>query len=84
MLANSALIDGNVLTMNSFQPSAEAIAIKKDRIVKVGTNEEISPWIGKNTKVISLKERTVVLGFIDTRGRCGIWKVLSVDRSKRR
>jgi predicted amidohydrolase YtcJ len=66
MLANLALIDGNVLTMNSSQPSAEAIAIKKDRIFKVGTNEEISPWIGKTTKIINLQGRTVVPGLIDS------------------
>jgi len=55
------------------------VPINKDRIVKVGTNEEFNPYIGKDTKVIDLKKRTAVLGFIDTRGRCGIWKVLSVD-----
>ncbi|MCK4885483.1 amidohydrolase family protein, partial [Candidatus Bathyarchaeota archaeon] len=66
MLADLALIDGNVLTMDSSQPSAEAIAIKKDRIVKVGTNEEISRWIGKNTKIVNLHGRTVVPGLIDT------------------
>jgi len=43
MLADLALIDVNVLTVYPPKPSAEAIAIKKDRIVKVGTNEEISP-----------------------------------------
>jgi len=66
MWADLALMDGNVLTMNPSQPHAEAITIKNDRIVKVGTNEEISRWIGRNTKIISLKERTVVPGFIDT------------------
>jgi len=66
MLADLALIDGNVITMDSSQPSAEAIAIKKDRIVKVGTNEEIKPWIGKDTKVIDLQGRTVVPGLIDS------------------
>jgi predicted amidohydrolase YtcJ len=66
MWADLVLVDGNVLTMNPSQPHAEAIAIRKDRIVKVGTNEEISRWIRKNTKVIELKERTVVPGFIDT------------------
>ncbi len=66
MGADLVLIDGNVLTMNPSQPHAEAIAIEKDRIVKVGTNEEISKWIGKNTKVIELNERTIVPGFIDT------------------
>jgi predicted amidohydrolase YtcJ len=60
------------------------VSIKKDRIVKIGTNEEFNPWIGKDTKVIGLKIRTVVLCFINTHGRCGIWKVLSVDQSKRR
>ncbi|MCK5592846.1 amidohydrolase, partial [Candidatus Bathyarchaeota archaeon] len=33
---------------------------------KVGTNKEIKPWIGKNTKIIDLREKTVVPGFIDT------------------
>ena len=66
MSADLALINGKVLTMNQSQPYAEAIAIKDDRIAQVGTNEEIEPWIGKNTKVINLKGKTVVPGFIDT------------------
>jgi predicted amidohydrolase YtcJ len=64
--ADLALIGGKVLTMNPFQPCAEAIAVKGDRIVKVGTNEEISSLIQKNTRVIRLKGKTVVPGFIDT------------------
>ncbi len=66
MEADLVLSDCNVLTMNPSQPHAEAIAIKEDRIVKVGTKEEISRWVGKNTKVIELKEETVVPGLIDT------------------
>jgi predicted amidohydrolase YtcJ len=66
MEADLALIDGNVLTMNSSQPQAEAVAIKDDRIAYVGTNEEISPWIGKKTKIIDLDGRTIVPGLIDT------------------
>jgi predicted amidohydrolase YtcJ len=64
--ADLALISGKVLTMNQSQFCAEAIAIKNDRIVKVGTNEEINQWIGKNTTVVSLNGKTVVPGFIDT------------------
>jgi predicted amidohydrolase YtcJ len=59
-------MDGNVLTMDSSQPSAEAVAVKKDRIVKVGTNEEINRWIGDDTKVINLQGRTVVPGLTDS------------------
>jgi predicted amidohydrolase YtcJ len=66
MWADLVLTDGNVLTMNPSQPCAEAIAMKKDRIVKVGANEEIAQCVGKNTEVISLNGKTVVPGFIDT------------------
>jgi predicted amidohydrolase YtcJ len=66
MWADLALVKAKVRTLNPSQPTAEAVAIRKNRIVKVGTNEEIKPWIGKNTRVISLKGKTVVPGFIDT------------------
>jgi predicted amidohydrolase YtcJ len=66
MQADLALIGGKILTMNPSQSCAEAIAIRKDRILKVGTNCEITQLVGKSTKVISLNGKTVVPGFIDT------------------
>ena len=66
MKADLVLTNANVLTMNPAQPQAEAIAVKNDKIIKVGAKEDIDPWIGKNTKVISLEGKTVVPGFIDT------------------
>jgi predicted amidohydrolase YtcJ len=66
MWADLVLMDGNVLTMDSSQPSAEAVAVKKDRIAKVGTNKEIRQWIGDDTKVINLQGRTVVPGLTDS------------------
>jgi hypothetical protein len=66
MWADLVLMDGNVLSMDSFQLIAEAIAVKKDRIVKVGTNEEINSWIGKTSQVIDLHGRTVIPGLIDS------------------
>ncbi|TET19141.1 amidohydrolase, partial [Candidatus Bathyarchaeota archaeon] len=66
MWADLVLTNANVLTMNPSKPHAQAIAIKDRKIVKVGTSKEIKPYIGKNTKMIDLKEKTVVPGFIDT------------------
>jgi predicted amidohydrolase YtcJ len=75
--------------MNPFQPFAQAVAIKKNRILKVGTNQEIRTLIGKDTKVISIDGKTVVPGLIDTHihladfGRCLMWLDLSgVDSIK--
>jgi predicted amidohydrolase YtcJ len=66
MEADIALVNCNILTMNPSQPAAEAVAIKKNKIAKVGTNEEIEPLIGNNTKVIKLDGLTVLPGLIDT------------------
>jgi len=66
MWADLVLVDADVLTMNPYQPTAKAIAIKENRIIRVGTKEEMDDCIGKDTKIISLKGKTVVPGFIDT------------------
>lgn len=66
MSADLALTDAHVLTMNRAQPHAEAIAVKGNRILKVGSNSEISKLFGKNTQVIHLRGKTVLPGFIDT------------------
>jgi len=52
--------------MNSSQPVAEALAIKEGRIIKVGTNAEVSQFVGKRTRLIKLHGKTVVPGFIDS------------------
>ena len=65
-MADLALIHGNVLTLSQAQPRAQAIAIAKDRIIKVGTNEEVKRLVNHDTQVIDLNGKTVVPGFIDT------------------
>lgn len=87
LLADLALINGKVLTINSAQPFAEAVTTKGDKIIKVGTNEDVKQLIGKTTKVISLNGKTVVPGFIDTHihvtdfGRLLSWLDLASDKS---
>ena len=87
MSADLAFINANVRTMNPRQPVAQAVAIRKNKIVKVGTNQEINQLIGKGTKVISLDGKTVVPGLIDTHihvadfGRCLLWLDLTSAES---
>jgi len=66
LLADLALVEANIRTMNSSQPVAEALAIKEGRIIKVGTNAEVSQFVGKRTRLIKLHGKTVVPGFIDS------------------
>jgi predicted amidohydrolase YtcJ len=57
--------NGNVYTVNSSRPKAEAIAVKADRIVFVGSDREAQRYIGKTTRVVDLQGKTVVPGLTD-------------------
>src|SRR5439155_17895927 len=60
------LTNGKVWTVERDQPEAEAIAVWRDRILKVGKNDEIKALVGPKTKVIDLKGRRVTPGFHDS------------------
>jgi predicted amidohydrolase YtcJ len=63
--ADLVLVNGKIWTVDPANPRAEAVASIGSRIVAVGTNAEIKPWIGRATKVVDLHGRLVVPGFND-------------------
>jgi len=64
-LADVVFINGNVYTANEKQPQAEAIAVKGDRILFVGSNSEIKKYQGAQTRVVDLHSATVLPGMTD-------------------
>src|SRR2546430_2615388 len=58
------LTDGNIYTVNPKQPKAEAVAVKGDRIVFAGSNEEAKKFHAART--IDLHGHTVVPGLTDS------------------
>src|SRR5262245_39509550 len=58
--------NGNVYTANDKSPKAQAIAVKEDKIVFVGTNAAAQKYVGPNTRVVDLKGNTVLPGFTDS------------------
>ena len=58
--------NGNIYTANDKSPKAQAIAVKGDKIVFVGTNEAAQKFVGTNTRVVDLKGNTVLPGFTDS------------------
>ena len=63
--ADLIFTNGNVYTVNAKRPHAQAIAVKGDRIVFVGTNAAAKRFQGKNTRVVDLRGATVVPGLAD-------------------
>jgi predicted amidohydrolase YtcJ len=63
--ATLVLVNGHVWTENPAQPEAEAVAVYGNRILRVGTSEEVRQLAGPPTRVIDLGGRRVVPGFND-------------------
>jgi predicted amidohydrolase YtcJ len=64
--AETVFVNGNIYTMNERQPRAEAIAVKGDRIVFVGSNADAKKYQSPETKTIDLAGKTVVPGLTDS------------------
>src|SRR3954467_767905 len=62
---------GAVYTVDNEQPWAEAVAVKADRIVYVGTEAGASAYIGKSTRVVDLEGGMLLPGFIDAHAHIG-------------
>ncbi len=63
--ADLILHHGFVWTVDETRPQAEAVAVRGDRIVKVGGNEEVLALRGERTQLIDLKGAFVTPGFND-------------------
>jgi hypothetical protein len=63
--ADIVLVGAHVLTMDPSQPRAEAVAIAGDRILAVGSRDDVLNLAAARTKRVDLTGKTVVPGFID-------------------
>jgi predicted amidohydrolase YtcJ len=66
--ADLVLTNGKIVTVDDARPEAQALAARGGRIVAVGTNEEIQPYVGPNTQVLALDGRLAIPGFIEGHG----------------
>lgn len=64
--ADLVIVGGRVWTANPDAPWAEAVAIRGDRIVAVGTSKGIGALVGVSTHVIDAEGGLVTPGFIDS------------------
>jgi predicted amidohydrolase YtcJ len=64
--ADMVLVHGTVLTVDSKDSVAQAIAIRSGGIIAVGTDAQIMKLAGKTTRIVDLHGRTATPGMIDT------------------
>jgi len=67
-LADMVLINGEIATVDEKNPTVVALAVKADRIIQLGTNEEIQKLVGAETKVVDLQGNFAMPGIIEGHG----------------
>jgi predicted amidohydrolase YtcJ len=60
------LVNGKIITVDSTGRIAEAIAIREDRILAIGSTGDIEALAGEATRRIDLNKRTVTPGLLDS------------------
>jgi predicted amidohydrolase YtcJ len=64
--ADLVLTNGKIVTVDKTRPEAQALAVRGDSIVAVGTVAEIAPYIGTKTTVLDLGGKLATPGLIDS------------------
>jgi predicted amidohydrolase YtcJ len=66
--ATLVLRNGKIVTVDERLPLGQAIAVRGDRILAVGSNDEIQRYITSSTQVIDLAGKLAIPGFIEGHG----------------
>lgn len=66
--ADLVLLGGRVVTLNETSPEAAAVAVRDGSIEAVGSDDEVALLIGPETRVIELRGRLAIPGFIEGHG----------------
>jgi predicted amidohydrolase YtcJ len=66
--ADLVLRNGKIVTMNAAAPTAQAMAVRGDRIAALGSDADAAKWIGPQTRVIDLHGMLAIPGFIEGHG----------------
>jgi predicted amidohydrolase YtcJ len=63
--ADTVIVNARIYTVNAKQPGAEALAIRGDKILAVGSAKDIAAYRGASTKVVDAQGKLVLPGFTD-------------------
>ena len=66
--ADLVLRNGRIVTVERNNPEVQALAARDGKIVALGSNQQMQPFIGPSTRVIDLAGRLAIPGFIEGHG----------------
>ncbi len=63
--ADLVVLNGRVFTISEENPEVQAVAVKAGKIIALGTTKKIKEYVGLSTKVLDVRRKLVLPGFID-------------------
>ena len=66
MIADLVILNASVLTMDEAAPRASAVAVRGQRLERIGSDADIRPLIGPATRVIDANGSTLLPGFVES------------------
>jgi predicted amidohydrolase YtcJ len=80
-VADVIFVNGKIWTVDKAKPSAEAVAVLDGRVLAIGSGNEIRKLAGAQTRIVDLKGKRMLPGFIDnhTHFMSGGFQLQSVD-----
>ena len=78
-VASEIYSGGNIVTMDSSRPTAEAVAVIGSRILAVGSLSDVEGHRGPDTRSVDLDKNTLLPGFIDAHGHFGMVGLLRMS-----
>jgi len=66
--ADMVLRNGKIVTMSAATPTVQALAVRGEKIVALGSDAGAADWIGPRTQVIDLHGMLAIPGFIEGHG----------------
>ena len=65
LVANIIIKNARIITMNKAQPFAQSLAVSGNKIIAIGSNEDVAGLRAKHTKIIDAQGKSVIPGIIE-------------------
>ena len=66
--ADTVFFGDHIITISPDKPTADAVAVRGDRIVFVGDRAKAKTLVSDETRIVELGDKALLPGFIDTHG----------------
>ncbi|KIL78876.1 amidohydrolase [Bacillus badius] len=81
MKADVVFVNGEVITVDKHDSIQQALAVKANKILAVGSNAALQAFVGEGTRVVDLKGKSLLPGIVDAHLHLVLYGVFQLNLS---